>query len=61
MHTRSPKLALAAIVIGILLAAAHIILGPLTGVMTRPEWISGLVLGILIAGVGNHQRIFGKR
>jgi hypothetical protein len=60
MRTRSAKLALAAIAFGILLAAAHIILG-VTGVMTRPEWISGLVLGILIAGVGNHLRIFGKR
>jgi len=29
--------------------------------MTRPEWISGLVMGVLIAGVGNHLRIFRKR
>ena len=33
MRTRSPKLALAAIVFGILLGAAHIILG-VTGVMS---------------------------
>jgi CDP-diglyceride synthetase len=59
MRATSPKLTLAAIVFGILLAATHIILG-VAGVMTRPEWISGLVLGILIAGVGNHLRIFGK-
>lgn len=59
MRIRSSKLALAAIVFGILLAVAHVILG-VTGVMTRPEWISGLVLGVLIAGVGNHLRIFGK-
>ena len=60
MRTRSSKLALAAIGFGILLVLAHIVLG-VTGVMTRPEWISGLVIGVLIAGVGNHLRIFGKR
>lgn len=59
MRTTSSKRALAAIVFGILLAVAHIILG-VTGVMTRPEWISGLVIGVLIAGVGNHFRIFGR-
>ena len=60
MRTRSSKLALAAIGFGILLALAHIILG-VTGVMTRPEWISGPVIGVLIAGAGNHLRSFGKR
>jgi hypothetical protein len=53
------KLPIAAIVIGALVAVIHAILGA-TGVMTKPEWISGLVIGILIAGVGNHLRIFGR-
>jgi predicted membrane protein len=60
VRTRSIKPAVWAIALGILTALVHIILGA-TGVMTRPEWISGLVLGVLIAGVGNHLRIFGKR
>ncbi len=52
------KLPIVAIVMGILVAAVHVILGA-TGVMTKPEWISGLIIGILIAGVGNHLRLFG--
>jgi hypothetical protein len=29
--------------------------------MTAAQWISGVVIGLLIAGVGNHRRIFGRR
>ena len=54
------KLPIVAIVTGVLVAVVHVILGA-TGVMTKPEWISGLIIGILIAGVGNHQRIFGRQ
>ena len=31
------------------------------GIMSRPQWVSGVVLGLMIAGVGNHLRIFGRR
>lgn len=60
MRTRSARLAPAAIGFGLLLALAHLIVG-ITGAMTWPEWAGGLALGLLIAAVGNHLRIFGER
>jgi hypothetical protein len=48
------------IVAGVLLALIHLVLG-ISGVMTTFQWVSGVVLGLLIAGVGNHIRIFGRR
>lgn len=49
----------AAIGFGALLAATHLFLG-VTGAVTWPEWISGLAFGLIIAGAGNHLRIFGR-
>lgn len=49
-----------AIALGLLVASVHLILG-VAGVMTKAQWISGLVLGLLVAGLGNHARVFGRR
>jgi deazaflavin-dependent oxidoreductase (nitroreductase family) len=43
---------------GILIAAAHLVLG-LTGALGTAGWVSGVVIGALTAGIGNHLRIFG--
>ena len=51
---------LATIALGLVTAAAHGTLGAV-GIMSRPQWVSGVVLGLMIAGVGNHLRIFGRR
>jgi hypothetical protein len=48
-----------AIVLGVLTALAHLTLG-VTGVMTTPQWVSGVVIGLLVAGVGNHLRVLGR-
>lgn len=48
-----------AITVGLTVMAVHAILGTVS-VMTAPEWISGAITGILIAGAGNHARIFGR-
>lgn len=45
---------------GVLVALAHVVLGA-TGVMTTWQWASGVVVGLLVAGLGNHLRIFGPR
>jgi deazaflavin-dependent oxidoreductase (nitroreductase family) len=45
---------------GTLLALAHVLLG-VTGLMTTTQWASGLVIGLLLTGLGNHLRIFGSR
>jgi hypothetical protein len=29
--------------------------------MTTTQWASGLVIGLLLTGLGNHLRIFGRR
>jgi deazaflavin-dependent oxidoreductase (nitroreductase family) len=62
LHDRSKSSmpAVTAIIFGALLAVVHVALGAV-GTVTRPEWISGLALGLIIAGTGNHLRIFGKR
>lgn len=59
-HFRRATLPVLAMVIGLLVALAHVTLG-VTGVMTEPQWISGLAAGLVIAGLGNHYRIFGRR
>jgi deazaflavin-dependent oxidoreductase (nitroreductase family) len=48
-----------AIAAGLAVTAAHAVLGAV-GVMTAPEWISGAIIGLVIAGAGNHTRIFGR-
>lgn len=45
---------------GAFLVFIHLTLG-LTGVMTTAQWTSGMVVGLLAAGLGNHLRIFGRR
>jgi hypothetical protein len=55
-----PKAPLVAIALGSLIALVHLVLG-LTSVMSPSQWISGVVIGALIAGAGNHRRIFGRR
>lgn len=44
---------------GILVAAAHLVLG-ISGLLDTAGWASGVVIGALIAGAGNHVRIFGN-
>lgn len=56
---RRPKLPYTAIGVGALIAVAHASLGA-AGVMTATQWISGVAIGLLVAGVGNHLRIFGR-
>ena len=60
MTTRFRKLPASLITAGLLLALVHLTLG-LTGVMTTGQWVSGTAIGLLVAGVGNHVRIFGRR
>lgn len=59
MSTRARTLPTALIAVGLVVAAAHLVLG-LGGVLGATAWISGVVLGLLVAGVGNHIRIFGR-
>ena len=47
-----------AIVAGLLMAATHATLG-LTGLVGPTNWIGGVVIGLLLAGGGNHRRLFG--
>jgi hypothetical protein len=58
--TRSRKLPASLIVAGLLVALVHLTLA-VTGAMTTAQWISGIAIGLLIAGVGNHIRLFGRR
>jgi energy-converting hydrogenase Eha subunit B len=60
MSTRSINGPVIAIVVGILTILVHLTLAA-TGVMTAAQWVSGVVIGLLIAGLGNHRRIFGRR
>jgi hypothetical protein len=48
-----------AIGVGVLIATAHLTLG-LFGVLTSGQWISGVAIGLVVAGIGNHIRIFGR-
>jgi hypothetical protein len=41
----------------VLIALARAVVG-LAGVVSPTQWISGLVPGLLLAGIGNHLRIF---
>jgi len=54
---KAPRIAIA---VGLLVVLAHLALA-VTGVMTAAQWTSGVVIGLLIAGVGNHFRIYGHR
>ncbi len=56
-HQSRPKIAIA---VGLLVASIHLVLG-LADVMTETQWIGGIVLGLLVAGLGNHARVFGHR
>jgi deazaflavin-dependent oxidoreductase (nitroreductase family) len=55
---RRPRGPVIAIIAGLAVTAAHAALG-VAGVMTPSEWISGAIVGLVIAGAGNHARIFG--
>jgi hypothetical protein len=44
---------------GLLTAIAHGVFG-LLDALGPGQWISGVVTGLLIAGIGNHIRIFGR-
>jgi deazaflavin-dependent oxidoreductase (nitroreductase family) len=50
---------LIAIVVGALLAAGHATLGAIA-IMNVGQWVPGVAIGLLLAGVGNHLRIFGR-
>ncbi|MFX0577923.1 nitroreductase family deazaflavin-dependent oxidoreductase [Nocardia nepalensis] len=43
---------------GVLVILAHALLG-IANVFGTGQWLSGIVIGALIAGLGNHLRIFG--
>ncbi len=58
--TNSKKAPMIVIAFGVLSVLAHLTLA-ITGVMTTAQWISGVVIGLAIAGVGNHFRLFGRR
>jgi len=45
--------------VGLLIGVLHASLGA-ANVVTAGMWISGAVLGVLIAGIGNHQRIYRR-
>jgi deazaflavin-dependent oxidoreductase (nitroreductase family) len=45
---------------GLLILLAHLTLG-LGNVLSTSQWVSGAALGLLVAGAGNHVRIFGRR
>lgn len=57
---RSTVRATILIVVGLLVAAVHLTLG-LGGVLGTASWVSGVGIGLLVAGVGNHIRIFSRR
>lgn len=54
---KAPRIAIA---VGLLVALALLALA-VTGVTTAAQWTSGVVIGLLIVGVGNHFRIYGHR
>lgn len=60
VRPRTRKASTVVVVVGLLLALVHLVLG-ISSVMTTFQWVSGVVLGLLIAGIGNHIRIFGRR
>jgi hypothetical protein len=60
VRPRTRKVPIIVIVAGLLLALVHLVLG-ISGIMTTFQWVSGVVLGLLVAGAGNHIRIFGRR
>ena len=45
--------------VGLLMAVLHASLGA-ANVVNAGMWITGAVLGLLIAGIGNHQRIYRR-
>ena len=45
--------------VGLLIGVLHASLGA-ANMVTAGMWISGAVLGLLIAGIGNHQRIYRR-
>jgi len=58
MTTETRRLPAALILLGIAVALTHFSLG-LAHVLDTTGWISGVILGLLMAGIGNHLRIFG--
>jgi len=60
MSTRIRKIPAVVIAAGLLVVLGHATLA-LGGVLGTSQWVSGVALGLLIAGIGNHIRIFGRR
>jgi deazaflavin-dependent oxidoreductase (nitroreductase family) len=56
---RRPTGPVIAITGGLAVAAAHAVLGA-AGAVSPAAWIGGAVIGLLIAGAGNHARIFSR-
>jgi len=56
---RSATVPALAIIAGALIASGHLALG-VAGIMTTTQWASGVISGLLVAGIGNHLRIFGR-
>jgi deazaflavin-dependent oxidoreductase (nitroreductase family) len=48
---------LAVIGVGVLTVLIHLALA-VTTAMATPQWVSGIVIGLLVAGLGNHLRLF---
>jgi deazaflavin-dependent oxidoreductase (nitroreductase family) len=60
VYIRSRRVPTLLIVAGLLVTLAHLTLG-LSDVLSTSQWLSGVALGLLVAGIGNHARIFGRR
>lgn len=59
-HTTRPSAPALLIGGGTVVALVHLALG-ITGIMTAAQWSSGVIIGLFLAGLGNHLRIFGRR
>ena len=60
VNIRSRRVPALIIATGLLVTLAHLTLG-LSDVLSTSQWLSGAALGLLVAGIGNHARIFGRR
>lgn len=58
-ETARPTLSVVLIGVGLVVGLVHTTLG-LTSILTTGQWVSGVVIGLLIAGLGNHLRIFRR-
>jgi Flp pilus assembly protein protease CpaA len=60
VNIRSRRVPALLIVAGLLVTLAHLTLG-LSDVLSTSQSLSGAALGLLVAGIGNHVRIFSRR